>query len=123
MLIRVENMLRQMRARLMRLRGLFSQTRADREFLRELDSHLELHVDDYMRAGVSRPEALRLARIALGGVEQTREIHRDQRGVPVIENFVRDVSYGVRGLRKSPGFTLAAIAILGLGIGACTAMF
>ncbi len=114
---------RSLRAGLARLRGLFSHAAADRDLLDELESHFRLQVDDSVRAGLPRDEAVRRARIALGGVEQMREIHRDQRGVPVFENFLRDLRYGVAGLRKNPTFAVAAILILGLGIGVNTAIF
>ena len=61
--------------------------------------------------------------IALGGVEGTKEAYRDRRGLPAIESLVRDVRYGIRTLVKSPGFAVAGIVILGLGIGVNTAIF
>ena len=68
-------------------------------------------------------EARRRAVIALGGVEGTKEAYRDRRGLPAFESLMRDVRYGIRTLLKSPGFALAGIVILGLGIGVNTAIF
>jgi putative ABC transport system permease protein len=97
--------------------------RTDREIDAELRSHLELHVDDNIRAGMSPDAARRAAWIALGGLERVKDEYRDQRGVPMFDTFGRDVRYAVRLLRKSPAFSLTAIAILGLGIGANAAIF
>jgi putative ABC transport system permease protein len=112
-----------MRAWLMRLLGVFGSTRAERELSAEIESHLQLHIDDNLRAGMSPQEARRRAVLALGGVERTKEEYRDRRGLPAFESLVRDLRYGTRGLIKSPGFALAAVIILGLGIGANSAIF
>jgi putative ABC transport system permease protein len=114
---------RSVRAWLLRLAGLFTASRRDADFDRELESHLQLHVDDNLRAGMTPDEARRQAWIALGGVERTRDAYRDRRGVPVVESLARDLRYGGRVLLKSPGFALAAMLILGLGIGSNTAIF
>jgi predicted permease len=115
--------MRKMRAMWMRLRGLVRRNRADEEFSAELDAHLDLHIGAGMRAGLSESEARRQALILLGGAEQTRQAHRDSRGVLWLENFAQDVRYGMRTLRCAPGFTITAVLTLGLGIGACTAVF
>ena len=111
------------RAWFARIAGAIRPTRLDRDFSEELQSHLQLHVDDNVRAGMSPEAARRQAWIALGGIERTKESYRDRRGWPSIESMIRDARHGVRILAKSPGFSLAAIAILGLGIGANTAIF
>jgi predicted permease len=102
---------------------MFAGRRADRELADELESHIQLHADDYVRAGLSPDEARRRAILTLGGVESTKEAYRDRRGVPPLESLVRDLRYGARTLRRSPGFLLAAIAILGLGVGVNSAIF
>jgi predicted permease len=115
--------MRFLRAWVRRLAGVFASSKADRELDAEIESHLQLHIDDNIRAGMSPVEARRAALIALGGIAQTTEQYRDRRGVPAVESLIRDVRFGARSLARTPGFTAAAILILALGIGANSAIF
>lgn len=105
-----------------RLANLFG-SRAEREMDREIQSHLALIAEGFERQGMSPAEARLAARREYGGVEQARELHREARTFLWIEQFIKDVGYSFRNLRRSPGFSLTAIVALALGIAAPTAIF
>ena len=115
--------MRQLRAWLMRLKGVFLKDGRERDLAEELESHLQLHIDDNIRAGMSPQEARRVALIKLGGLEQTKEAYRDRASIPLVESVVQDLRFTLRQLRKNPAFTIAATAMVALGIGASVAIF
>jgi putative ABC transport system permease protein len=106
-----------------RLRAFLSARRRDAELDDEIQAHLRLLADDRVRGGMSREDAMLAARREFGGVEQMKETYRDQRGLPSIECFVRDLRLALRTLSRSPGFAAAVTVTLALGIGATVAMF
>ncbi len=115
--------MRKIRALLVRLAGLLPNGRRERELTDEIEAHLEMHIDDNVRAGMSREEARRQAMLKLGGIEVTKEAYRDRRSLPVLDHLFQDLRFAVRQLRKNAGFSTIAILVLALGICASVSIF
>src|SRR6478672_13394054 len=115
--------MRKLRAWILRFKGLFLKDACERELADELESHLQMHVEDNIRAGMSPEEARRVAVMRLGGIDQAKEAYRDRATIPFLESVVQDLRFTLRQLRKNPAFTLTATVMIMLGISASVSIF
>jgi hypothetical protein len=100
-----------------KLRAALLRRQVDGEFDEELRFHVDAQMEENRARGMSAEEARRVALRDFSGVEQTKDLHREARGIPLLESLWQDVRFGVRSLRRSPGFTLVTILAPALGIG------
>ncbi|HEY3744123.1 MAG TPA: ABC transporter permease [Bryobacteraceae bacterium] len=106
-----------------RARAMFRKSEWDRDIDEELAAHIDLLAEDNRRRGMNAADAVRAARVAVGNLELNKEVHRDSRGLPMIDTLMQDLRYTFRTLRRDLGFAMFAILIVGLGIGASATVF
>jgi hypothetical protein len=106
-----------------RVANLFRRQAGERDLQDELESNLQLQIDDNMRAGMPPDEARRKALVRLGSVDATKEAVRDARGIPFLETLAHDILFSVRLLWQNKTWTAVATLTLALGVGANTAFF
>ena len=115
--------MKSMRSWMLRFAGIFFKQRREGDFADEIESHLQMQIEDNLRAGMSQDEARRQAILKLGGVEQTKQAYRERGTMPFVESVLQDLRFARRQLTKNPGFAFTAVFVLALGMGASIAIF
>ena len=106
-----------MRAWLSRLAEFLFRRSREARLSSEIEHHLDLLAEDHKARGLSDAEARLAARREFGGVDRTRIVHREQRGLPIVDTLIQDVRFAWRVLWRDRGFALTAIVVLGVGLG------
>lgn len=115
--------IRTIRSLLFRFRGLFHKKQLDKELSFEMETHLQFHIEDNLRSGMTLVEARRDALLKLGGLQQTKEAVRDAALFSLLDSLLRDIRFTLRQVKKEPRFFSVALLTLALGIGATTTVF
>jgi predicted permease len=115
--------MRSLRAWIRRLTGTLNASRREREMAAEFESHLQLHIDDNIAAGMSPADARRQALLKFGAMEAVKEQFRDRGGFPLVTRIGQDLRFAARLLRKAPAFSVTAIVTIALGVGVNAAIF
>ena len=115
--------MRQLRAFMLRISGFFRKHSMERDLKEELESNVQMEIEENLRTGMTYEEARRRTLVKFGSLDSVKEQCRDRRGIPFIETLDRDVRYTLRSLRQHKGWTAVAIVSLALGIGVNTSLF
>jgi len=115
--------MRPLRAFVLRLAGVFTAWKRESDLAEELESHLQMQIDEKVRSGMDAAEARRQSLIESGGIEQAKELYRRRLALPWIEIVISDLRHAVRSFASSPVFAATAIVSIALGIGANAAIF
>jgi macrolide transport system ATP-binding/permease protein len=115
--------MRTLRAWLLRFAGLFGRNRIDQEISEEIETHLQMQIEDNLHSGMGADQARMSALVKLGNGESARQAYRERSTLPFLENLAQDLRFTLRQLYRRPGFTTTAVLVLALGIGASVSIF